>query len=361
MTRKLLQVCGALALVLWTGGGLVAWKMAKDQVRVTLSTGTEVPAQKDDPVALLRDEVGTLGRDVQTLHEATRKGLEGLAAGLGEDADHRDRALEAAVTRLATAITALEARVAGQERAMTRSLAELHTVAESRPAQVAAAPGVEEQHPVAAQPGSMPASVPPSPPTPRKKRSFLAFDLAANEFRFDQRQRYEILPSLSRVGFDAKSTLHDFTGVSSAVSGTVVADLAHPETNPEGRIVVEAKTLVSGLEGRDAAMREHLATDQHATIRFELETFTADRIDAGKLSVAGKATGRLTIRGKTQPLTLPVTLTIDEARRLCIEGEAPLRLPEFGIEVPSKLGLIKMDDQVRIWLALRLRGAGKVD
>ena len=75
---------------------------------------------------------------------------------------------------------------------MTRSLAEFHTMAESRPAQVAAAPSVEEQHPVAAHPESMPASAPPSPPTPRKKRSFLAFDLAANEFRFDQRQRYEI-------------------------------------------------------------------------------------------------------------------------------------------------------------------------
>ena len=51
---------------------------------------------------------------------------------------------------------------------------------------------------------------------------------------------------------------------------------------------------------------------------------------------------------------------VDEARRVVVEGEAPLRLTDYGVPVPSKLGLIGMEDEVKIWIALRARATGEV-
>src|SRR6185436_10140595 len=65
--------------------------------------------------------------------------------------------------------------------------------------------------------------------TPARK-SFLAFH---------KTMRLEIVPSLSRVGFDAKSTLHDFSGTTSKVAGELTTCLARPEQSCRGEIRVD--------------------------------------------------------------------------------------------------------------------------
>ena len=54
----------------------------------------------------------------------------------------------------------------------------------------------------------------------------------------------------------------------------------------------------------------------------------------------------------------PVTATVDASKRVTIQGQAPLALAEFGVEVPSKLGLIAMEKEVTIWIALAARPLG---
>jgi len=63
----------------------------------------------------------------------------------------------------------------------------------------------------------------------------------------------------------------------------------------------------------------------------------------------------MTIRGVDKDIQMKVNGRIDESRRLVIEGEVPLRLSDFSVHVPSKLGLISMNDQVRVWIHLRAR------
>jgi polyisoprenoid-binding protein YceI len=164
-----------------------------------------------------------------------------------------------------------------------------------------------------------------------------------------------VLPALSRVGFDAKTTLHDFSGVTSAVAGELECALGAPGEHPRGRIVVEAAQLGSGDAERDEAMREHLGVGAHATLEFVLTGFEPHAVDAGELRVAGTATGTMTIRGVTQAVSMPVELAVDDARRLSVEGEMTLDLETFGVPVPSKLGLITMEKDVKVWLALKLR------
>ncbi|MEZ5990140.1 MAG: YceI family protein [Planctomycetota bacterium] len=199
------------------------------------------------------------------------------------------------------------------------------------------------------------APAPAAPRAAKPKKSFLAFRLAHDEFAFASRRAWRIVPSLSRVGFDATSTLHDFSGVTSRLHGELEADLAHPDKAPRGAIVVDAKTLDTGLEDRNAEMYDYLATKEHPEIRFEVVGFEAAKVDVDGMKVEGKVKGRMSIRGVTKDVDMPVVLAVDSSHRLSIEGEAPLDITDYEVPVPSKLGLIGMDKGVKVWIRLRAR------
>jgi len=195
-----------------------------------------------------------------------------------------------------------------------------------------------------------PAAAPQAP-----RRSFLAFQLPSDDFRFDERRTWTVLRALSRVGFDARSTLHDFSGATSEVAGELTVDLAHPERDPRVLLRVDAAALVTGDARRDEGMREHLDVAEHHDLEFELTRFEPGAIDAGARAVEGTASGRLQVRGVARDVAMKVRLSIDDAQRLCVEGAMPLDLEEYGVPVPSKLGLISMQKDVVVWISLRLR------
>jgi polyisoprenoid-binding protein YceI len=210
-----------------------------------------------------------------------------------------------------------------------------------------------------------PASASGSPPaaSTAPTKGFLTFDLPSRGLSFSGPQHYRILPSLSRVGFDAKSTLHDFTGVTSKLQGDLFADLAATTPVWRGRVSCDAATLNTGVEGRDEGLRDHLATARHPRIEFELKEFVAapGGVDVDKRRVKGVVSGQMTIRGKTRPLSMPVEISVDESQRLVIAGQTTLALTDYGVPVPSQLGLISMQDQVKVWISLRARSIGKWD
>jgi len=193
------------------------------------------------------------------------------------------------------------------------------------------------------------------PEKPKKKKSFLAFDLPSRKFTFGGTQNYAVLGALSRVGFDGKSTLHDFTGTSNRVSGSFRVDLANPAAGMEGRIQVLASSLNTGLADRDRDMRTHLGVAQHKQIVFVAEGFEGARSDPRAQTVAGTIVGKLTIKGTTRDVRMPVRARVDEAKRLVIEGELPIRMSRFGVRVPTQAGVISMEDGVTIWIRLRAR------
>jgi hypothetical protein len=51
---------------------------------------------------------------------------------------------------------------------------------------------------------------------------------------------------------------------------------------------------------------------------------------------------------------------VDDSKRVIVEGEMPLKLSDYGVPVPSQLGLINMQDEVKIWVALQARALGAV-
>jgi polyisoprenoid-binding protein YceI len=350
--RTLVAGIGVAFLIAWTGLGVAAWLLVGERLHVTFANDGGSNTPTPDPSALLAEQVGVVQADVHALATTLEQNLEILEQDLERRDDERRRADAGAIGELRSAIGELRS-----------AIGELQRGVETNPVEPVQASEPLPEEPVAVEPRSettwaAPAATP-GAAAPPQKRSFLAFALPSAALRFDARQRFEIIPSLSRVGFDAKSTLHDFTGVTSEVSGAFTASLAHPEREPTGRIAARAAALDTGLTDRNAEMYRDLATEEHGEIGFEIDGFRVSALDVAAESLSGTVSGRMTIRGTTRALDMPVQMHVDESKRLVIEGSTSLRLTDYRVPVPSKLGLISMQDEVRVWLALRARAAGE--
>lgn len=373
-----------LALAL---GGLGALGVASSQVRVTVVPAGG-PATEADPLALLRDDVGALQRDLGQLDEGLGRNLEALAAavdaGAGAHADRLAGRLEGRLAALERRLGELAADVAtaradrGPSAPPPSSADRAADGAGPGPAQAGAgAPGQDPGGTAPAAPGAVaaaadagptaPVAAPPeaaglgaaeAPGTgaPAGRPGLFSFR-SASGLDWDERLRFQVLPSLSRVGFDAKSTLHDFTGVTSEVEGRLALRLADPGHDGEGEVVARAATLKTGIDGRDEELRKRLETARHPELRFVLRVFRGASVDRAARRVTGQVEGDMTIHGVTRRLTVPVELTVDDARRLVVTGDAALRMSDFQVEPPT-VGPISVEDQVRFWVALRLRSLG---
>lgn len=389
MTGKLLQALGVVFVLTLVGGATFGFLVLKDRVRLVVAA--DEAATGPDATALLRDDVQTLARDVDVLQQALASNFEQLGNALEERANARHAEVLAAAKESATVpprVAALEqatAQIAVQvqelpARTAAAMAAELAAAASARPAgavvpdALPVSPAAGGQHPVESA-----ASVDPAPPTPPAvvavvappassepmavaakppvKTGFLSFSVPTAAFRFDAPQDYALVSELSRVGFDAKSTLHDFTGVTSQVRGGFHADFDDPQGAWTGEVVVQAASLVTGVDGRDENLREHLDTKNHAEIRFVIARFqpAANGVDVAKQTVHGDIAGTMTIRGQSKPFTMPVAIAVDPQKRVVLTGQQPLKLSDYGVPVPSQLGLINMQDEVVVWIALRAR------
>jgi polyisoprenoid-binding protein YceI len=347
MTRRLLQWLGVAFVLAVLGVGVGSLLVVKDRVRIVFQQDRADAGP--EPVALLRDDLGVLTRDVGELRAALAANLERLGAALEERAVVRHADVEA----LARELAQVQQRLDGLHAELQRAKLPTGTMVEPS----AAGAAVEEPP---TEPVAVAAVVPPPPEpaaVPSKAGGFLSFSLPTATFAFDREQRYQLVPELCRVGFDAKSTLHDFSGVTSQVAGQFTADFDDPQGAWRGEVTCEAVTLVTGVDGRDTNMREYLDTTQHKQIRFEIERFVpaAGGVDVGRQTARGEIRGQMHIRGVARELRMPVTVEVDASRRVLVVGQAPLKLSDYQVPVPSQLGVINMQDEVVIWISLRAR------
>lgn len=392
MTGKLLQVIGVITILGLVAGSIAGFGILKDRVRVVIEADdTDLGP---DPTALLRDDVAGLSGSLTALQKAVGSNFEQLANGLesGAEARHGDvKQLLRAVAQLTAQAEASDAAIAQlQVKVDTLSAMQRQAVDAARLLAVAGKSevGVPEVSKPAAKPEVEPVlvvakpvdpAVAPAvalPPVvldevaleevakPKPKRGFLSFSLPTTQRAFDQPQEYLLLPKLCRVGFDAKSTLHDFTGVTSAVTGRFRADFDDPKGLCIGEVTATAGDLKTGVDGRDTNMWEYLDSKDHPQISFAIERFVAaeNGVDVAAKKAHGEVVGKMTIRGKTLSLRMPVEIEMDPQQRVIIKGQTKLKLSDYGVPVPSQLGVINMEDEVVIWLALRARAqaeAGK--
>lgn len=393
MNRKLLQGLGVVFVLGLIGASIAALSLSAQRVHVTISPADAAVGRGPDPQALLAADIAELRTDVRATNEALAPALEALHASLEQAAAERARSAD---SNAAERERKLEARLASLERALASTRDELARVqftasamngtssttpsasvaaqardAASEPAPSNATPPpndarVIEPAPVTAAPVPVDPvnEVPGEARAPQEdgKKSFLAFRVPKSGSSavgaFAGRQRWSILPSLSRVGFDAKSTLHDFSGVTSSVDGEIVVDLAQPAAGCSGSVSATGATLDTGVADRDEEMRKRLAVDANPKLRFDWTSFEPREVDATGEKLTGEARGKLTIKGVAREVRVPVRANVDKNRRLTVEGELKIKMSEFGIEPPNQLGMIKVQDEVTVWIALRARSLG---
>ena len=376
--KKSLQALGALALIAWTVTGLFAWSRVGEGVQLTVMEGEQAAASDD--FALLDDRLDALSSDLDALVASLEGNFNLLADAVqqsGTSTEQERARIEQRLSALEAALPhALESQQTAEELAsLVARLESLALVQAGRTEGLAEAPeGIAAQttpqadgqtpEPIIAQAEPEPVAPTPEPVArevaaatdePPAKRSFLSFKLPSRDFQFEGRQTFEVLADLSRVGFDAKSTLHDFSGVSNRVQGQFTMDLTRPADGIEGHVEILSHSLSTDLEGRDEAMYEHLDSERFEHIRFEPSAFEAGSLDKHGKRTSGRLTGQMSIRGVTLEVAMDVTAHVDDSRRLVVEGEMPLLLTDYGVKIPHKLGMIKVDHNVRVWIHLRLR------
>jgi polyisoprenoid-binding protein YceI len=380
MLSRLLQGIGAIAVLALVAGSLIALTLVSQRIHVTVQDEQEGAARGPDPIELLRADVTQLSADLGALTDGMGGQLSELHAALEDGARARADAQAAEVAALRRQVQELQARLdrAVVEDAAARARIDqaLCSIGARLDAVVAAGastepvvdvplamepPGATEKAPVAeAEPAAAPPSTEPAAAEAPKEatKGFLTFKLPSRAFAFDRLQRWSILPNLSRVGFDAKSTLHDFSGSTQRVEGELVANLARPEVGCKGKVTVDATALDSGEAARDEDMRASLDVRGHPELTFEWTGFETGSSDATAMKTSGKVLGKLTIRGTSRELAMPVRISVDASKRVAVEGEVEIRMSDFGVAPPRKLGVLTVEDGVKIWIALRARSLG---
>ncbi len=113
---------------------------------------------------------------------------------------------------------------------------------------------------------------------------------------------------VNNVQFQLDAPLESITGTANGISGTVTFDRAAPAT-VTGRIVVDAASLTVG----NPLMREHLLGSnwldvaQHPTITFEADKVANVRTQGAQ--ILADVSGRLTVKGVSKDVTVPVSFT----------------------------------------------------
>lgn len=168
-----------------------------------------------------------------------------------------------------------------------------------------------------------------------------------------QPKLYAVAPGRSRVTFEAKYPLGDFSGATDRVKGEVRLNSDNVPEGIAGTVTVDPATLGTGIEARDRDLRKALETDRYPEL-----TFTVESVQASFPSLAERAditltiTGVMLIRGVKRPMTWTARARTEE-KTLWVRGEAELRMSAFGIPPPRKL-FLTVGDTVRVGFDVRL-------
>ena len=129
----------------------------------------------------------------------------------------------------------------------------------------------------------------------------------------------------SHLGFTGSENGSAFKGSFGKFVGTIVFDPANP-TAGHADVIIQTGSASTGDQQKDGALpgSDWFAVDKYPQARFVATSFTAN----GPSAYA--AVGTLTIRGVTQPMTLPFTLGITGSQAKA-DGTVQLIRTNFGV------------------------------
>lgn len=198
--------------------------------------------------------------------------------------------------------------------------------------------------------------IPLSQETDAPREWFLGFALGKRT-AFDPTisQRYELIQDRCVVGFDGKSTIHDFTGSTRKLSGFFEARFAQLEDGVAGMLSIDTASLDSKDPDRDHEMHEkHLHSKRFPSIALAFKSFSKSSWNDGYDRGVGDLLGELEIHGVKRSVTIPVSV-VRQGQTLQVQGRVPLKMSDYGITPPSKFAVIRVQDEVNVWFDIQAK------
>lgn len=174
---------------------------------------------------------------------------------------------------------------------------------------------------------------------------------------------YEIRPATSRVSFTSDAPFETIVGTTASVEGSITVSPADPTKGAKATVNVDMASIKTGVDLRDEHFRSEMWLD---TGKFPKATFELERIEVpagAKIEydkkTQGTAHGKLTIKGKTQTVKVPVTVGMfkpnPKLAQMGLNGDVlrvktsfDITLRDYGVAAPENLAGLKVANTVNI-------------
>jgi hypothetical protein len=159
--------------------------------------------------------------------------------------------------------------------------------------------------------------------------------------------------------FYGRSTLHKFDGKGVCQPFILISERTEQGQERVSSPVIEVlvKWMDTDNSGRDNKMYAMFESDRYPEIKSKFNDLFIEEILL-QLREEGNLPGHLDFDLQIRDVTKPVKAAIHQLsvtpEQVTFQMEFPLSLTDFGLEPPSVLGLIRVDDQVRVEVTVAL-------
>ncbi len=175
--------------------------------------------------------------------------------------------------------------------------------------------------------------------------------------------RYASQPGGSKVKIEGTSTIHDWVMEGLIIVGYVELDPSFNAAPKPGKVMARAqismpvRSFKSGKDEMDNVMQQAMKQDAHPKIEYRLTEMSlkeAPKSPEGPYQLDTK--GELTVAGVTNKISMLVSMERVDKAKLKFSGSAPLKMTDFGVKPPVKLGVFRTGDEIKIrfeWLTVK--------
>ncbi len=165
----------------------------------------------------------------------------------------------------------------------------------------------------------------------------------------------------SRATFESDAPLESIVGITTKVDGVIKVDKDKPGA-ASAKIEIDVAGFATGNSMRDGHLRskDWLDAEAFPKIKFELTGVEGVEALAAEKYVRATAKGKLTIRGVTKEVSVPVRVGLfpysEKLKKLMpyvssdvlrVSTRFQIRLSDYGVKIPEMLGL-KVSEVVKV-------------
>jgi len=187
--------------------------------------------------------------------------------------------------------------------------------------------------------------------------------LMAAPLRAEDPITYRGWPIGSKVKLDGSSNVHDWSMEGAIISGKFIvpAGVTLDSTQAaiagasDGKLAATADVTIpvtsmksTGMSGLDEAMQDAMKAPEFPLIKYHLTDMTLKGTHAANSPFQFDTKGELTVCGVTNKINMVVTIENGDKGKLKISGVTPLKMTDFKIKPPVKLGVFRTVDDIKI-------------